>query len=88
MTVTRVQFAEFELNLETGELCSLGPSFGNSKVLLREQSFQILKMLVERRGKIVTREEIKKKLWQDDTIVDFDHSISAAVKVPSQQFSS
>jgi serine/threonine protein kinase len=37
-------------------------------------------MLIERKGKIVTREEIKKKLWPNDTIVDFDHSINATIK--------
>ena len=39
-----------------------------------------LRMLVERGGKIVTRDEIKAKLWPNDTVVDFDHSINATIK--------
>src|SRR6202000_2242835 len=46
----------------------------------REQSFLVLRMLIGRKGKIVTREEIRKKLWPNDTIVDFDHSINATIK--------
>src|SRR5882757_5066316 len=76
----RVLFGAFELDLTTGELRStetLGP---NPKVLLREQVFQVLRMLLEREGKIVTREEIKSRLWANDTVVDFDHSINATIK--------
>src|ERR1700733_4174756 len=81
----RVRFGAFELDLSTGELRSIeapdpshpGP---NSKVLLREQVFQVLRMLVEREGKIVTREEIKSRLWVNDTVVDFDRSINATIK--------
>jgi eukaryotic-like serine/threonine-protein kinase len=81
----RIRFGAFELDLTTGELRSIeasdpenpGP---NNKVLLREQVFQVLQILVEREGKIVTREEIKGRLWPDDTVVDFDRSINAAIK--------
>jgi serine/threonine protein kinase len=77
----RARFGGFELDLKSGELCSIGTVDGNdNKVLLREQSFQVLRMLVERGGKIVTRDEIKAKLWPNDTVVDFDHSINASVK--------
>jgi len=47
---------------------------------LPEQSFQILAMLLERPGELVTREEIQKRLWPDDTIVEFENSISAAIR--------
>jgi serine/threonine protein kinase/Tol biopolymer transport system component len=47
---------------------------------LPEQSVKILAMLLERPGEVVLREEIRKKLWPNDTIVEFDHSINAAVK--------
>jgi DNA-binding winged helix-turn-helix (wHTH) protein len=57
-TSRRVRFGDFELDLTTGELRSTD---GNN-VLLREQVFQVLRMLVEREGKIVTREEIKNRL--------------------------
>jgi DNA-binding winged helix-turn-helix (wHTH) protein len=72
----RVRFGDFELDLTTGELRSTD---GNN-VLLREQVFQVLRMLLEREGKIVTREEIKSRLWPNDTVVDFDHSINATIK--------
>src|SRR5580658_4173967 len=76
----RVRFGAFELDLSTGELRSIEAQDPNHKVLLREQVFQVLRMLVEREGKIVTREEIKSRLWANDTIVDFDHSINATIK--------
>src|SRR6266446_1628999 len=76
----RVRFGAFELDLSTGELRSLEAHDPNDKVLLREQVFQVLRMLIEREGKIVTREEIKERLWPNDTVVDFDHSINAAIK--------
>src|ERR1700733_9842759 len=80
----RILFGAFELDLSTGELRSIeapdpknpGP---NNKVILREQVFQVLRMLLEREGKIVTREEIKGRLWPNDTVVDFDHSINATI---------
>src|SRR6202046_3725218 len=81
----RVRFGAFEFDLSTGELRSIetphtdnaGP---NHKVLLREQLFQVLRMLLEREGKIVTRQEIKSRLWANDTVVDFDQSINATIK--------
>src|ERR1700691_3422062 len=81
----RVRFGPFELDLSTGELRSMeAPAPDNpgptNKVLLREQVFQVLRMLVEREGKIVTRDEIKSRLWPDDTVVDFDQSINATIK--------
>jgi eukaryotic-like serine/threonine-protein kinase len=76
----RVRFGAFDLDLSTGELRSIEAPDPNNKVLLREQLFQVLQMLLEREGKIVTREEIKGRLWPDDTVVDFDHSINATIK--------
>src|SRR4029079_2578719 len=75
--VARVRVGSFELNLHSGELRSAG----GDTLLLREQPFQVLRMLVERDGKIVTRSEIKDRLWPNDTIVDFDHSINVAIGV-------
>ncbi len=77
----RVRFGNFQLDLSTGELCSVGTGEGDRTTLLREQPFQVLRMLIERGGKIVTREEIKRKLWPNDTIVDFDHSINVAIGI-------
>jgi DNA-binding winged helix-turn-helix (wHTH) protein/tetratricopeptide (TPR) repeat protein len=76
----RVRFGAFELDLSTGELRSIEAPDPNNKVILREQVFQVLRMLLEREGKIVTREEIKGRLWPNDTVVDFDHSINATIK--------
>jgi TolB-like protein/DNA-binding winged helix-turn-helix (wHTH) protein len=76
----RVRFGTFELNLSTGELRSIEAPDPNNKVLLREQVFQVLRMLVERDGKIVTREEIKSRLWGNDTVVDFDQAINTMIK--------
>ena len=69
----------FELDLKSGELRSLEAPTAKA-TLLREQVLQVLRLLVERGGEIVTREEIKSKLWANDTIVDFDHSINATLK--------
>ena len=70
-----VRFSTFELNLQTGELRQRG-----QKVKLQEQSFQVLAALLERPGELVTREELRSKLWPADTFVDFDHSLNAAIK--------
>src|SRR6202142_4409136 len=76
----RVLFGAFEFDLSTGELRSIEAPDPDNKVILREQVFQILRMLLEREGKIVTREEIKTRLWANDTVVDFDQSINATIK--------
>src|ERR1700751_2370147 len=75
----RVRFGAFELDLSTGELRSIEAPDPDNKVVLREQVFQVLRMLLEREGKIVTREEIKGRLWPNDTVVGFDHSINATI---------
>jgi serine/threonine protein kinase/Flp pilus assembly protein TadD len=73
----RVRLREFELDLKTGELCA----GADSKTLLREQPFQVLRMLVANGGEVVTREEIRRTLWPGSTIVDFDHSINVAIGI-------
>jgi serine/threonine protein kinase/tetratricopeptide (TPR) repeat protein len=77
----RVRMGSFELDLRSGELCSLASDGAANKAVLREQPFQVLRMLVEWEGKIVTRSEIKKRLWPNDTIVDHDHIINVAIGV-------
>jgi Tol biopolymer transport system component/DNA-binding winged helix-turn-helix (wHTH) protein len=69
------RFGLFELDLDARELRKSG-----IRIKLQEQPFLILSMLLERPGTIVTREEIKKKLWSEDTFVDFDLSLNSAVK--------
>ena len=70
----RVRFGAFELDLKAGELWE-----GGRKVVLPEQPFQVLCMLLESGGDIVSRDAIRKKLWPNDTVVEFEHSISAAI---------
>jgi TolB-like protein/DNA-binding winged helix-turn-helix (wHTH) protein/Tfp pilus assembly protein PilF len=79
-----VRFGTFELNVRTGELVSIGTAAaeaGSAKVLLREQPFQILRILVERQGNVVSRQEIRQILWPDDTVVEFDRSINVAMAI-------
>jgi TolB-like protein/DNA-binding winged helix-turn-helix (wHTH) protein/Tfp pilus assembly protein PilF len=70
----RIAFDRFELDLRSGELLKDG-----RRRRLQEQPFQLLALLLERPGEVVTREEICRKLWQVDTFVDFDHSLGTAV---------
>ena len=69
------RFGVFELDLRARELRKAGLSTG-----LPEQSIKILALLLEKPGDVVLREEIRKKLWPNDTVVEFDHSINAAIK--------
>ncbi len=72
----RVRFAEFELDLKTGELRG-----GGQTVRLAEKPFRVLSILIERGEELVTREELQKKLWPGDTVVDFEHGINTAIKI-------
>jgi len=69
-----LRFGVFELDLAAGELRKNG-----AKLRLQEQPFQVLALLLERPGEVVTREEVCQKLWPADTFVDFDHSLNTAV---------
>ena len=53
---------------------------GNVRVRLQEQPFQVLQLLLARAGEVVTREELRDRLWPNGTFVDFEHSLNAAVK--------
>jgi serine/threonine protein kinase/DNA-binding winged helix-turn-helix (wHTH) protein/Tol biopolymer transport system component len=77
----RVRLGAFELDLKAGELHQ-----GANWVRLQEQPFQILRMLVEASGEMVTREEIRKRLWPNDTVVEFDQSIRTAISKLRQAF--
>ena len=70
-----VRFSVFEADLREGELRRNG-----LKVKLQKQPFQILAMLLERPGEIVTREELRDRLWAGDIFVDFDHGLNSAVR--------
>ena len=68
------RFGVFEADLHTGEVCKSG-----RKVRLQEQPFRVLAMLLQRAGEVVTREDIQKKLWPEDTFVDFEHGLNIAI---------
>ena len=70
-----VRFGAFELNLQTRELLT-----ENKMIPLQDQPYRVLVLLLESAGQIATREEIQGKLWPNDTTVDFEHGINAAVK--------
>src|SRR5579885_3312093 len=68
------RFADFEVRLRSGELMRQG-----SKIHLQERPFQLLAMLLERQGDMVSREELCEALWPAGTFVNFDHSLNIAV---------
>jgi Tol biopolymer transport system component/DNA-binding winged helix-turn-helix (wHTH) protein len=70
----KVQFGPFDVDLHTRELRK-----GDTRVKLVGQPFQVLAMLLSRPGELVTREELRTRLWPSDTFVDFDHGLNAAV---------
>ena len=70
----RLRFGVFDLDLRAGELRKHG-----LRVRLQEQPFQVLAMLLEHPGEVVTREEVQKRLWPADTFVDFDHGVNKAI---------
>jgi len=70
-----IHFSGFQVDLRAGELRRDG-----RKVKLQEQPFQILTMLLECSGEVVTREELRDRLWSADTFVDFDHGLNSAIR--------
>ncbi|HET9178675.1 MAG TPA: winged helix-turn-helix domain-containing protein [Terriglobia bacterium] len=71
---TRVRFGIFEADLRSGELRRDG-----LKIKIQELPFQVLVSLLERPGEVVTREDLRKRLWPADTFVDFEHGLSKAI---------
>jgi DNA-binding winged helix-turn-helix (wHTH) protein/Tol biopolymer transport system component len=69
-----IRFGAYEVDLRSGELRKNG-----LRLKLSGQPFQVLALLLERPGDLVTREEIQKRLWPADTFVDFDHSLNTAI---------
>ena len=72
---SNVRFGVFEANLASAELRKNG-----QKIKLQEQPFQVLTILLENPGEVVTREQFRATLWPADTFVDFDHGLNAAIK--------
>lgn len=69
-----MRFGVFEVDLTAGELRKSG-----TRLRLQGQPFQVLVLLLERAGEVVSREELRQKLWLSDTFVDFDHSLNTAI---------
>ena len=70
----RLSFGVFEVDLRAGELRKRG-----LRVRLQQQPFQVLAILLERRGEVVSREELQQALWPANTFVDFDHGLNKAI---------
>jgi TolB-like protein/DNA-binding winged helix-turn-helix (wHTH) protein/Flp pilus assembly protein TadD len=69
-----LRFGSFELDLRTAEVYKDG-----KRIKLQEQPCQVLALLIERPGELVSREELRKRLWPNDTFVDFDHGVNIAI---------
>ena len=69
-----LRFADFRVDLHEGELHRNG-----TRIRLQDQPFQVLALLTQRAGEVITREELRQHLWPADTFVDFDNSLNAAV---------
>src|ERR1044072_5585289 len=69
------KFGTFEVDLRSRELRK-----GGIRIRLQDQPFEILAMMLDRPGELVTREELRQRLWPAGTFVDFEHSLNAAVK--------
>lgn len=72
--LNRARFGPYEVDLHTHELWKFG-----TRLKLVGQPFEILSMLIRRRGELVTRDEMRTRLWPSDTFVDFNHGLNAAV---------
>src|SRR5512143_335224 len=71
----RVRFGDFEVDLRTAELLK-----GGRSVRIQEKPFQVLALLLDRPGELVTREELRQALWPGDTFVDFDVGLNTAIR--------
>ena len=69
-----IQFADFEADLHSGELYQDG-----TRIKIQQRPFKVLSILLESPGEVVTRDELRRRIWPADTFVDFDHSLAVAV---------
>src|SRR5215470_13787914 len=70
-----IRFGQFEVLPQSGELRKSGV-----RIKLQQQPLEVLLALLARPGEVVTRDELRQRLWAEDTFVDFDHSLNAAIK--------
>src|ERR1700761_3906387 len=75
LTENTVRFGQFELDLRTRQLTKNG-----AKIRLSQQPIQVLSLLLEAPGEIVTREEFRRRLWPSDVFVDFDHGLNKSIQ--------
>ena len=75
LPASHVRFGPFELDVRSAELRK-----GSTRLKVPDQSIEILKALLERRGELVTREQLRGRLWPSNTFVDFEHGLNAAVR--------
>src|SRR5580692_10204319 len=71
---SKIRFGVFELDMRSGELRK-----GGTRISLQDQPLKVLNALVEHPGEMVTREELKSRIWPNDSFGDFDHAVSVAV---------
>lgn len=69
-----IRFGSYELDLVAGQLRKNG-----TRINLRDQSIQVLSSLLERPGEVISRDELRRRIWRDDVFVDFDNSLNTAV---------
>jgi TolB-like protein/tetratricopeptide (TPR) repeat protein len=85
-TSNPLRFGSFELDVRSRELRNIRerregvPVDGASCVRLQEQPLEILRLMLERPGEVITRDELRQRLWPEGTFVDFEHSLNAAIK--------
>ena len=75
LVASQTRFGPFTFDVRTGELLK-----GGTRIKVPDQSIEILRTLLERPGELVTREELCQRLWPDNTFVDFEHGLNAAVR--------
>src|SRR5277367_5803843 len=73
-SVRSIRFGVFEVELRAGELRKKG-----TRLRLQGQPYMLLVTLLKQQGEVVTREELRRVLWPEDTFIDFDHSLGTAV---------
>ena len=73
--IRRIRFGAFDVDLMSNEIFKHG-----IRIKLQDQPFQILTVLLQRPGELILREELRRKLWADDTFVDFDAGMNAAIR--------
>jgi DNA-binding winged helix-turn-helix (wHTH) protein len=75
LVTSKARFGPFTFDVRTGELLKAG-----TRIKVPDQSIEILRALLERPGELITREELRQRLWPDNTFVDFEHGLNAAVR--------